>query len=159
MVKTNIKVNVCRSKNTYEEIPSELLVPGDIISIPSGSHTMTCDAVLLNGTCIVNESMLTGESIPIIKTPLPQPESDTELYDVESHKRHTLFSGTQVVQTRNQNNQHILAVVIRTGFDTSKGNLVRSILFPKPIGFKFYTDSLKFVLFLFFVAILGMVNR
>jgi magnesium-transporting ATPase (P-type) len=157
MVKTNIKVTVSRSNNNYEEIPSELLVPGDIISIPSASHVMTCDAVLLNGTCIVNESMLTGESIPIIKTPLPQPETNYELYDVETHKRHTLFSGTQIVQTRSQNSERILAVVIRTGFDTSKGNLVRSILFPKPIGFKFYKDSLKFVLFLFFVALLGMV--
>ena len=28
---------------------------------------MECDAVLVEGTCVVNESMLTGESIPITK--------------------------------------------------------------------------------------------
>ena len=28
---------------------------------------MECDAVLVDGTCVVNESMLTGESIPITK--------------------------------------------------------------------------------------------
>ena len=28
---------------------------------------MECDAVLIEGTCVVNESMLTGESIPITK--------------------------------------------------------------------------------------------
>ena len=32
---------------------------------------------------------------------------------------------------------------------------MRSILFPKPTGFKFYEDSLKFIMALFFIAIIG----
>lgn len=116
---------------------------------------MACDAVLLNGTCIVNESMLTGESVPVIKTPLHYPENLIECYDVEQHKRSTLFNGTRIVQTRNYDNKKVLAVVVRTGFNTSKGDLVRSILFPKPLGFKFYQDSLKFIGFLFFIAVIG----
>lgn len=98
----------------FEEIPSELLVPGDIIEIPA-NHQMTCDAVLLKGTCILNESMLTGESVPVVKSPLPQPENVNETYDIEAHKRNTLFNGTIVVQTRNYDNTRVLAVVIRTG--------------------------------------------
>lgn len=43
-----------------EEILSTNLVPGDIMLIPSNGTIMPCDAVLLSGTCIVNESMLTG---------------------------------------------------------------------------------------------------
>ena len=46
------------------------MVPGDIIEVKNMS-TMHCDAVLLNGNVIVNESILTGESVPITKTPLP----------------------------------------------------------------------------------------
>jgi cation-transporting P-type ATPase 13A2 len=60
-----------------------------------------------------------------------------------------------VVQTRSYDNKKVLAVVIRTGFSTSKGDLIRSILFPKPMGFKFYKDSLKFICFLFLVAAVG----
>ena len=40
---------------------SECLVPGDVLVVPPGGLTMPCDAVLLSGTAIVNESMLTGE--------------------------------------------------------------------------------------------------
>ena len=43
-----------------------MLVPGDIIEIKNMSM-MQCDAVLLNGNVIVNESILTGESLPITK--------------------------------------------------------------------------------------------
>lgn len=44
-----------------EEILSTDLVPGDLMVIPSNGTIMPCDAVLVTGTCIVNESMLTGE--------------------------------------------------------------------------------------------------
>ena len=38
---------------------SDELVPGDVIEI-SHDVTMECDAVLVNGSAVVNESMLTG---------------------------------------------------------------------------------------------------
>ena len=123
-------VSVCRGEDVFDEVISKYLVPGDVIEIPSTHESMmSCDAVLLNGTCIVNESMLTGESVPVIKTPLPHPEDENELYDVEVHKRCTLFNGTKVVQTRNYDGSKVLAVVVRTGFTTSKGDLVKSVFF------------------------------
>ena len=52
-------------------ISSKELVPGDLILLPTGGgYMMECDAVLVDGTCVVNESMLTGESIPITKVNL-----------------------------------------------------------------------------------------
>lgn len=45
------------------EMPSQLLVPGDTVVIPPYGCLMTCDALLLNGNCIVNESILTGKSL------------------------------------------------------------------------------------------------
>lgn len=38
------------------------------------------------------------------------------------------------------------------GFSTTKGGLIRSILNPKPVGFKFFRDSMRFIGIL---AILG----
>lgn len=66
------KVHVMRSgdENQLTEIDSSDLVPGDVIEIPENT-AMPCDLVLLTGSCIVNESMLTGESIPVIKNSLP----------------------------------------------------------------------------------------
>jgi len=48
----------------------------------------------------VNESMLTGESVPVIKNAL---QKVTQIYDpqvYDSIKKYTLFSGTKVIQTR-----------------------------------------------------------
>ena len=53
-------IDVCRGGGVFDTIRTEELVPGDIIIIPSTGCTMHCDSVLLSGTCIVNESMLTG---------------------------------------------------------------------------------------------------
>ena len=48
------------------ELMSSELVPGDVIIIPAGGCVMSCDAVLLLGTAIVDESMLTGESSSLL---------------------------------------------------------------------------------------------
>ena len=51
-----------------------------------------------------------------------------------------------------------MGLVIRTAFVTTKGNLVRDILYPKPNKFKFYQDSLKFIFFLALISVLGFLT-
>lgn len=46
------------------------LVPGDCISLPTDGLLVPCDAALLTGECMVNESMLTGERASLTS---PQP--------------------------------------------------------------------------------------
>jgi len=143
--------------DSLQEIESCELVPGDLLMLPrSGSFNMTCDAVLLTGTAIVNEAMLTGESVPVTKSALPRHE-DQEEYNTETHKRHTLFDGTEIIQTRFYGGEDVVALVVRTGFHTAKGELIRSILFPRPMDFKFYRDSVRFIFVLFCIASVGMV--
>ena len=45
----------------------------------------------------------------------------------------------------------------KTGFATTKGALVRSILYPKNSNFKFYSDSIKFIFVLFIFALIGII--
>ncbi|TKS80093.1 putative cation-transporting ATPase 13A3 [Collichthys lucidus] len=153
-----VRVSVCRGNKDIEHAMSTELVPGDVIVIPANGMIMPCDAALIHGTCIVNESMLTGESVPVTKTSLPSSGEEAAMsYDMEEHKRHTLFCGTQVIQTRFYAGELVKAVVIRTGFSTEKGQLVRSILYPKPTDFKLYRDAYLFLLCLVGVAGIGFI--
>lgn len=153
-----VRVSVCRGNKDIEQAMSTDLVPGDVILIPTNGMIMPCDTVLIHGTCIVNESMLTGESVPVTKTSLPSSGEDaTRSYDIEEHKRHTLFCGTQVIQTRFYAGELVEAVVVRTGFSTEKGQLVRSILHPKPTDFRLYRDAYLFLLCLVVVAGIGFI--
>uniref|UniRef100_A0A8D0G503 P-type ATPase A domain-containing protein n=1 Tax=Sphenodon punctatus TaxID=8508 RepID=A0A8D0G503_SPHPU len=116
-----LRVTVYRGRYETEEIFSTELVPGDVVLVPPGGMSVPCDAVLLSGTAIANESMLTGESVPVTKTPLPDPAQGATgplpdpPYDPEEHKRHTLFCGTSIIQTRWYSGQPVRALVVRTG--------------------------------------------
>nr|CAI5860822.1 unnamed protein product [Callosobruchus analis] len=145
-------VMVCRGNEIYEEIPSTDLVPGDVIVIPSTGCQVQCDAVLVSGSCVVNESMLTGESVPVTKTTLPNNQA---AFNLKEDANHILFCGTKVIQTRAS--AKVLAVVIRTGYLTAKGELVRSILYPPPADFKFERDSYKFIGILSAIGIMGVI--
>uniref|UniRef100_A0A8D1Q9A2 Polyamine-transporting ATPase 13A2 n=1 Tax=Sus scrofa TaxID=9823 RepID=A0A8D1Q9A2_PIG len=95
-----------------------------------------------------------GESVPVLKTALPEGPVP---YFPETHRRHTLFCGTLILQARAFVGPHVLAVVTQTGFCTAKGGLVSSILHPRPINFKFYKHSMKFVAALSVLALLGTI--
>eukprot|EP00002_Diphylleia_rotans_P033447 TRINITY_DN7112_c0_g1_i1.p1 TRINITY_DN7112_c0_g1~~TRINITY_DN7112_c0_g1_i1.p1 ORF type:complete len:1215 (-),score=179.41 TRINITY_DN7112_c0_g1_i1:162-3806(-) len=137
-------------------VSSGSLVPGDIIELQNNMK-VPCDLILMNGECIMNESSLTGESIPVLKSSLPFVENEVnpKLYNFEEDTKYTLYAGTIVIQTRYYVGSPVKALVIKSGYATAKGKLVSSILFPKPTSFKFYEDSFKFVAFLFCIAILG----
>ncbi|XP_036206706.1 polyamine-transporting ATPase 13A2 isoform X5 [Myotis myotis] len=154
MVKLSVRVCVCRPGGEEEWVDSSQLVPGDCLVLPEDGGLMPCDAALVAGECVANESSLTGESVPVLKTALPEGPVP---YGPETHRRHTLFCGTLVLQARAFVGPHVLAVVTRTGFCTAKGGLVSSILHPRPINFKFYKHSIKFVAALSVLALLGTI--
>ncbi|XP_069435361.1 polyamine-transporting ATPase 13A2 isoform X2 [Ovis canadensis] len=153
MVQLSVRVCVCRPGGE-EWVDSSELVPGDCLVLPQEGGLMPCDAALVAGECVVNESSLTGESVPVLKTALPEGPAP---YLPEAHRRHTLFCGTLILQARAFVGPHVLAVVTQTGFCTAKGGLVSSILHPRPLSFKFYKHSMKFVAALSVVALLGTI--
>ena len=139
-------------KYMFEDIWSDDLVPGDIIEVPEGVK-MPCDAILLSGSWIVNETMLTGESVPVIKNSLPY--SDHEYYDYTRDKVYTLFWGTEVIQKRLNGSDNVLALTIKTNYDTLKGSMIKSILFPKNHRFDFYADSMRFMIVMGIMSFIG----
>ena len=95
MAQYSCPVRAMRSgdENKLTLMESTELVPGDVIEVPE-NISMPCDLVLLSGSCIVNESMLTGESIPVIKTSLPFINDN---YDPLVDQKYTLYGGTKVI--------------------------------------------------------------
>lgn len=154
--KFNCEVRVWRNE-FWKQIDSNELVPGDLFEVDPSLNVIPCDALLVNGECVVNESMLTGESVPVSKINatretvklLPENFVDPIL------SKSFLYNGTRLLKMKSANDEPVTAMVVKTGFNTTKGSLVRSMLFPKPTGFKFYEDSFKYIGFMTLIAAIG----
>ncbi|OWA54617.1 putative cation-transporting ATPase 13A3 [Hypsibius exemplaris] len=149
-------VQIQRPDGTVLSVASETLVPGDIVIIPKSGAKVVCDAVLLSGHCIVNESSLTGESVPVSKVPVASSDKD-QFFSVRSNNRSMLFCGTKVLQSRGVDDQPAKAMVVRTGFMTAKGELIRSIIFFRRIDFKFQNQTFWYIAALGVMAVIGMI--
>ena len=97
MARYSIPIKLLKRDKSHETIDSDEILPGDIVEVPNDT-ILPCDLILLTGSAIVNEAMLTGESIPVMKTNLP---TSNEIYSDEKSGKHTLYGGTRVIQTRN----------------------------------------------------------
>jgi len=125
----------------WQNVISEDVFPSDIISLRRTGSDEECpvDAVLLAGRCVVNEALLTGESIPQMKDPLQLSPGITHLDTIATHKSCLVSRGTKIILSEGPlaSAFHIpapsdggsIGYVLRTGYNTSQGNLLRTILF------------------------------
>lgn len=105
---TSPRALVVRDGNEYR-ISSQELVPGDLIVVSEGDR-IPADAKLISSSGFsVDESLLTGESVPV-------PKSTTE-QDITSE----LFSGTLVISGKGK------AIVTATGAKSQIGNIGASL--------------------------------
>ena len=137
----------------FEQISSIDILPGDIIQIERGMK-LPCDILLMEGMCVVDESMLNGESLPVPKSALI---NKSEVYSPDNDKKYTLYAGTNVKSIKELGKSKVLGLVIRTGFSTINGSLFRYMLYPRPTKFTFYIDAYKFIAAYFLLSIIGLI--
>jgi len=106
-----------RRDGGVREIPARELVPGDVLLLETGDR-VPADARLVEGHSLrTDESPLTGESVPVEKSPDPLPDPDLPIAD----RRNSLFLGTTVVHGRGT------AVATGTGRETELGRIARML--------------------------------
>lgn len=143
------------------------LLPGDVVSVGRSAgqngedKSVPADMLLLAGTAIVNEAILTGESTPQWKVSI-MGRGVGETLSAKRDKAHVLFGGTKILQHTPDKSYPMktpdggcLAVVLRTGFETSQGKLMRTILFSTERVTANSWESGLFILFLVVFAIIA----
>lgn len=135
--------------NKELEIKVENVVVGDIISLNAGS-IIPADCILINSKDLfVNESVFTGESIPVEKKETNKKEYDS-LFDIKN----VLYMSSSVISGTAK------AIVVKTGFDTYLGKIGKEINDKKNIiafdkGMKDITNMLiKFMVVICLVILL-----
>ncbi|GKU03366.1 atpase [Fusarium langsethiae] len=155
----------------WTEVQSDQLIPGDLASVNRTKEDsgVACDMLLVEGTAIVNEAMLSGESTPLLKDSIQLRPADAPL-DVEGlDKNAFLWGGTKVLQITHGNpdqekpklasgvptppDNGAMAIVMKTGFETSQGNLVRTMIYSTERVSANNAEALFFILFLLIFAI------
>lgn len=135
--------------NKELEIKVENVVVGDIISLNAGS-IIPADCIVVNSKDLfVNESVFTGESIPVEKKETNKKEYDN-LFDIKN----VLYMSSSVISGTAK------AIVVKTGFDTYLGKIGKEINIKKNItafdkGMKDITNMLiKFMVVICLIILL-----
>lgn len=135
--------------NKELEIKVENVVVGDIISLNAGS-IIPADCIVINSKDLfVNESVFTGESIPVEKKETNKKEYDN-LFDIKN----VLYMSSSVISGTAK------AIVVKTGFDTYLGKIGKEINTKKNItafdkGMKDITNMLiKFMVVICLIILL-----
>ena len=136
-----------------ENVDAATLVVGDVIRVRGDGWVLPCDAVLVSGTALLDESALTGESMPVPKIAL-QPLSSTRADLGQGQRREDttlkefpsgsiLLAGTSVTTISDSS----IAVCLATGIKSEKGRMVAHILHPAELPFRMsYEIELPIVL-------------
>lgn len=162
-------------ENTWVQITSDKLLPGDLVSVGRTKEDsgVACDMLLVEGAAIVNEAMLSGESTPLLKDSIQLRPSDISLEPEGLDKTAFLYGGTKVLQITHGNasedapdtipqvasgvepppDKGAMAIVVKTGFETSQGSLVRTMIYSTERVSANNAEALFFILFLLIFAI------
>lgn len=161
----------------WSVIKSNEIVPGDICALPFGDKvdsdglTIPCDLILLQGSCIVNEAMISGESTPLLKESIEDVDGNELIDMADTDRNHVLFGGTKVLQIHTFNNSSnnvdslavpsgldcpfIIGYAARTGFGTLQGKLVRTMIYSSEQVSANNAEAFLFIGFLLIFALIA----
>lgn len=158
-------------QNKWVETESDKLLPGDLVSVGRTKEDsgVACDMLLVEGSVIVNEAMLSGESTPLLKDSVQLRPGDATLEPEGLDKNAFLYGGTKVLQITHGSSEEegpkiasgvptppdngAMAIVVKTGFETSQGSLVRTMIYSTERVSANNAEALFFILFLLVFAI------
>lgn len=106
-----------RRGGTQVEVPAQDLVPGDLVCLEIGDVVPADLRLLLADDLSTDESILTGESVPVAKRLAPVPETATQPYELTN----VAFTGTAVASGFGE------GVVIATGERTVFGRTATTL--------------------------------
>eukprot|EP01134_Creolimax_fragrantissima_P002428 CFRG2428T1 len=132
----------------WVRVHSTQIVPGDVIELEVDMNAC-CDGVLVQGAVVVDESSLTGETMPLHKTPLV---ANQDLYVKRGvSRKSTILAGSRIRGVYPvQVGERVIVLALETGAWTEQGDLIRRILFPNPVDYEF-TQQLPLVFCILFV--------
>ncbi len=146
---TKRSVQVIRENKT-EMIDAENLTEGDIIILDAGDIVPADCRIIEYANLTVDESTLTGESLPVIKTDKTLKEN----LEIQKQKN-ILFSGTSIVTG------FAKAVVYAVGMDTELGKVAKSLNTPykvdTPLEQKIKDLSKKITILIFIILIITFI--
>lgn len=141
---TNTKV---KRDGKVKVIDAAYLVPGDIIYLEAGDKVPADARIISESNLLVDESPLTGESVPVKKNNLIIKKDKLQIQD----QTNMLFSGSNITNGR------VEAVVTKTGMTTELGLIAVSLNTPyeveTPLQLKIQEISKKITIIIFFVLI------
>jgi len=153
------------------EVQSDKLLPGDLASVTRTKEDggVACDMLLVEGTAIVNEAMLSGESTPLLKDSIQLRPGEATIDTDGLDKNSFLWGGTKILQITHGNAEEerpklasgvppppdngAMAIVTKTGFETSQGSLVRTMIYSTERVSANNVEALLFILFLLIFAL------
>jgi Mg2+-importing ATPase len=117
------KVKVLRD-NVQETIEKKYLIQGDMVLLRAGDIVPAELRITSVENFLVDESVLTGESVPVAKTSDALPKEEKEIFKSSN----ILFGGTSVLIGKAE------GIVIGTGQDTALGAIITSAEQKRPQG-------------------------
>lgn len=86
------KTALLKNGNDVKEVPIEELKAGDVIVVKPNSK-ISADGIVVNGNSSVNQAPITGESIPVDKVPVEDPNTNLDNAD-KLDAKYRVFAGS-----------------------------------------------------------------